>query len=427
MPVLHIIFITESWDNMGFLDKLFKSHKTEPHQQIDSPTKTDTPKELEVQKEVDANEQLPQAVKNALLENPFINEYRNESSDNAVYLLFCDYAGAEKWIRDSAKPESYFNNYIKALQILTEICKYNVRKTSGHPLPKEQLKELKNNYEQNTNRFILRYWKSTLLAANKLKTDKGKQNKINNFFEDISNKYSSYLTDENLRFVDSLKSDNQSDVSLEKIPVTCGSYDVSTVENIRAIPCINSEVMFLLQKAATNRKANGDLDLAVECLLKSNKISDSLSYEKMHLTEKQYLRVIKYAELLNKELSKQIEDKARKEHPEMFPDIILTKECESFKRQIKAMHNLNLSYMQLATSNSCDFCKGYDNKIYSINKTDNTHPYVYDLPVFLRTGRCPKCRIYIGYYMYCPELEDLSAPLSKNEIEELNRLRNKTL
>ncbi len=53
-------------------------------------------------------------LKNALLENPFINEYRNESSDNAVYLLFCDYAGAEKWIRDSAKPESYFNNYIKA-------------------------------------------------------------------------------------------------------------------------------------------------------------------------------------------------------------------------------------------------------------------------------------------------------------------------
>ncbi len=260
-----------------------------------------------------------------------------------------------------------------------------------------------------------------------MKTDKGKQNKINNFFEDISNKYSSYLTDENLRFVDSLKSDNQSDVSLEKIPVTCGSYDVSTVENIRAIPCINSEVMFLLQKAATNHKANGDLDLAVECLLKSNQISDSLSYEKMHLTEKQYLRVIKYAELLNKELSKQIEDKARKEHPEMFPDIILTKECESFKRQIKAMHNLNLSYMQLTTSNSCDFCKGYDNKIYSINKTDNTHPYVYDLPVFLRTGRCPKCRIYIGYYMYCPELEDLSVPLSKNEIEELNRLRNKTL
>ena len=67
-----------------------------------------------------------------------------------------------------------------------------------------------------------------------------------------------------------------------------------------------------MQKAATNHKANGDLDLAVECLLKSNQISDSLSYEKMHLTEKQYLRVIKYAELLNKELSKQIEDKARK-------------------------------------------------------------------------------------------------------------------
>ena len=78
--------------------------------------------------------------------------------------------------------------------------------------------------------------------------------------------------------------------------------------------------MLLLQKAATNHKANGDLDLAVECLLKSNQISDSLSYDEMHLTEKQYLRVIKYAELLNKDFSKQIENNARKTHPEMCGD-----------------------------------------------------------------------------------------------------------
>lgn len=387
---------------MGFFAKLFKS-----------------------QTETELNVRLPQAVENELLKNSFSDKYRNEASENAVYLLFCDYAGAEKWIRDSAKPESYFNNYIKALQILTEICKHNVHPIPGHPLPKSQLKELKKNYEQNTNMFIHRYWKSTLSSADKLKTDKGKQNKINKFFEDMSNKYSIYLTTENLKLVDSLKSNNQSEILLEKIPVSCGDYDVSTLENIRAIPCENSDVMLLLQKAATNHKVNGDLDLAVECLLKSNQISDSLSYREMHLTEKQYLRVIKYAELLNKELSKKIEDNARKIHPEMFPDIILTKECESFKRQIKAMHNLNQSYMQLATSNSCDFCKGYDNKIYSINKTDNTHPYVYDLPVFLRTGRCPECRIYIGYYTYYPELDDLGGPLSDDELEELDRRRKK--
>ena len=149
---------------MGFLAKLFKLYKAEPTQQIDSPTKA------EFQKEFNTDVPLPQAIENALLENPFVNKYNNESSENAVYLLFCDYAGAEKWIRDSAKPESYFNNYIKALQILTEICKYNVRKTAGHPFPKDQLKELKKNYEQNTDRFILRYWKSTLSSADKLKT-----------------------------------------------------------------------------------------------------------------------------------------------------------------------------------------------------------------------------------------------------------------
>ena len=83
---------------MGFFAKLFKS-----------------------QTETELNVRLPQAVENELLKNSFSDKYRNESSENAVYLLFCDYAGAEKWIRDSAKPESYFNNYIKALQILTEI------------------------------------------------------------------------------------------------------------------------------------------------------------------------------------------------------------------------------------------------------------------------------------------------------------------
>lgn len=280
---------------MGFFAKLFKS-----------------------QTETELNVRLPQAVENELLKNSFSDKYRNEASENAVYLLFCDYAGAEKWIRDSAKPESYFNNYIKALQILTEICKHKVHQIPGHPLPKSQLKELKKNYEQNTNRFIHRYWKSTLSSADKLKTDKGKQNKINKFFEDMSNKYSIYLTTENLKLVDSLKSNNQSKILLEKIPVSCGDYDVSTLENIRAIPCENSDVMLLLQKAATNHKANGDLDLAVECLLKSNQISDSLSYDEIHLTEKQYLRVIKYAELLNKDFSKQIENNARKTHPEMF-------------------------------------------------------------------------------------------------------------
>lgn len=392
---------------MGFLAKLFKLYKAEPTQQIDSPTKAEFQKECKFQKEFNTDVPLPQAIENALLENPFVNKYNNESSENAVYLLFCDYAGAEKWIRDSAKPESYFNNYIKALQILTEICKYNVRKTAGHPFPKDQLKELKKNYEQNTDMFILRYWKSTLSSADKLKTDKGKQNKINKFFEDISNKYSLYLTDENFRFVDSLKSDNHNDIRLEKIPVTCGRYDVSTIENIRAISCKNSDIMFLLQKAATTHKANGDLNLAVECLLKSNQISDSLSYREMHLTEKQYLRVIKYAELLNKELSKKIEDNARKTHPEMFPDIILTEECEQFKRHIQTLHDLNQNYLQLATSKHCDFCKEYNNKICSIDKKGSAYPYIYDLPKFLRTGRCPKCRVHIGYYTYYPELEDL--------------------
>ena len=109
----------------------------------------------------------------------------------------------------------------------------------------------------------------------------------------------------------------------------------------------------------------------------------------------------------------------------MFSDIILTEECERFKQQIKALHNFNQNYVQLSTSNDCNLCKKYNNKIYSIDKNDRMYPYVYDLPTFLRTGRCPECRVHIGFYTYYPELDDLSGPLSDDELAELDRQRKK--
>lgn len=58
-------------------------------------------------------------------------------------------------------------------------------------------------------------------------------------------------------------------------------------------------------------------------------------------------------------------------------------------------------YMQLHTSKLCDTCNKYDRKIYSVSKSNNKYPYIYnELPTDMYMGKCPKCGKCIGYDVF---------------------------
>ncbi len=91
--------------------------------------------------------------------------------------------------------------------------------------------------------------------------------------------------------------------------------DLDTLEGIERIPVrtdnpsVNDRPMYYaLQRKATEHKRNGNMELAIACLRKSNAISDK--YDRIPLLAKDYLRLPKYIALTgDKELAKQEEAK----------------------------------------------------------------------------------------------------------------------
>ena len=81
-------------------------------------------------------------------------------------------------------------------------------------------------------------------------------------------------------------------------------YDMDTLDGINAIPVPAKDyhtgidtkdcIYYLLQRKATEHKKAGRMDCAIACLRKSNELSD---YEaRPLLTQKEYMRLVKYIE-----------------------------------------------------------------------------------------------------------------------------------
>lgn len=378
---------------MGFFSNLFKSRQSEPITMYPLPTIIETA--------INSN-------------NPYLHKYSNNGTENTIYLLYCDFSSSYKWIQDSNKPDIYFQNYVKSIQILNVLNSYKKHKFN-HPTPAQQIADLRTNYIENMNRFIDRYWISITENAKKLKTEKGKENRLNKFF-DILNDYSPYLTEQNISYINSFRSKTIYDsVEIKKQDIVCGKYDVSTVENIRAIPNTDYNVMRLLQKAATTHKRNNDLDLAIECLKKSNLISDTLPERTSKLSANEYLRVINYINSSkNPELANEEKEKIRKIHPEFWDKRISNK--KHIKEKINQYIGWNNDLVEVFTNPSCPICSKYNQKIFSISGKNSKYTKLPD-EIKNQTHSCKDCIMTIHSF-----IEGISTfkPVTLEEMAEMD-------
>lgn len=141
-----------------------------------------------------------------LSSNPYAQKYsiKDIGLDNVIYLLYCDYSDAFRWIKDARKPDVYFSKFDSAIQILEVLNSYEDLYEFKSPTPKKQIKELNKSYEAYTKAFIVNYWNSTLTSASKLKTETGKQRRIQAFFDNMDI-YSERLTSSLTDFINNLK------------------------------------------------------------------------------------------------------------------------------------------------------------------------------------------------------------------------------
>lgn len=344
--------------------------------------------------------------KSTLSNNPYATKYRIDDIglDNVIYLLYCDYEEANRWIKDAKKPNIYFSNFDKAVQILEVLDSYRFKYKFDNPTPAVQLQTLQAAYEGYTKNFIINYWNQTIKAANNLKTASGKRNRIQNFFEDIGN-YSERLPQELLYFIESLKDRNEPLDSERKNVIHCGKYNICTMEDISKIPNTDIEAIKTLQKAATDFKRNGQMDLAIECLRKSNTIYD-VNDCYGNLTTNQYLRIIKYLEAGGHKDEASLElESIHKKHPEFWDKRISN--LSGIQETIEKNKNWKNDLVIVYTNNTCPICKCYNNKIYSISGKTKHYPL---LPPEITNlgGFCPECSLGLNSYF-----EGINTPSDK--------------
>lgn len=118
-----------------------------------------------------------------------------------------------------------------------------------------------------------------------------------------------------------------------------------------------------LQRAATVFKKNGQMDMAIACLRRSNELSDM--YSRPPLLEKDYLRLIKFLQQNNDYETAETElNNLYKRHPKFtdkrISNLIRIKEVLSKARVYKC------DTVYISTNNSCPICSKYNRQKYSI-------------------------------------------------------------
>ena len=138
--------------------------------------------------------------------------YDNYDTNTRVYLIYCDIGNYRHWVKECTSASVFFENYDKLCAALRELTTLNYG--FQEPLPSDELKELQTNEQEYIRRFLSRSWLKTVSEAAKLKTDKGRANRISSFFNDLE-QYTERFSEETLKMLSDAKKE-QPDYSLKK-------------------------------------------------------------------------------------------------------------------------------------------------------------------------------------------------------------------
>lgn len=139
--------------------------------------------------------------------------YEHLDTANRVYLIYCDISNYRHWVKEGTSVDKFFDNYDKLHNALLELTSINY--DYQDPSPNDELKELQENEQKYICNFLSRAWIKTVSDAAKLKTDKGKANKIKVFFDSLE-RFEERFSEETMQILNTAKAE-QPDFGLRKI------------------------------------------------------------------------------------------------------------------------------------------------------------------------------------------------------------------
>lgn len=111
---------------------------------------------------------------------------------------------SQKLVNNSIEPKTFFFRLKFLIEKLQELASIEGSIDFNKPLPSSQLQEVIDHYDLLIQQFLERYTESCVEKIKKLKTDKGKLNKINTSLENIL-KYKKFLKPSHLNYINNLK------------------------------------------------------------------------------------------------------------------------------------------------------------------------------------------------------------------------------
>lgn len=126
------------------------------------------------------------------------------SLKDQVYLTYCEIGNCKHWIETCTDPQKYFANYDTLLDYLQELSTHESHYSFHAPLPHEELRQYKKDYDAYTQRFIFRSWDACLNRAAKRKRATSRSSVLQQFFFQME-PYKSRFSSTALAVLDSLK------------------------------------------------------------------------------------------------------------------------------------------------------------------------------------------------------------------------------
>ncbi|MDE6210120.1 MAG: hypothetical protein K2M73_10685 [Lachnospiraceae bacterium] len=192
----------------------------------------------------------------------------------------------------------------------------------------------------------------------------------------------------------SMSSEHDNSNALKKSKNISKKINLDNIDSILSIsvPSEDCNLYYTLQRKATEHKRNGNMDLAIACLRKSNELSDY--FDRPPLLEKDYIRLVKYLQKAGKPLEAEKELKLLyNKHPEFLDKRISNK--KRILSDLARYQRMGYKAVHLYTDPKCPICGIYNQKIYSISKT-RKFPQL--PPEILEGGFCKNCIICVSAY-----------------------------
>ena len=160
--------------------------------------------------------------------------------------------------------------------------------------------------------------------------------------------------------------------SLEEI----NKIKIPSYKRLKNITSPVNNIEYILQRKATEYKKNGQMDLAIACLRKSNEIMPHSNYS---WSAKDYLRLIEFLKNNGQFAEARLEEeKLRKSFPSVFDP--LTIQLKQFSIVLKNARSMRTDLLEMTEhSTTCSECSKYQGRVYSISGNDNRFPKLPDI------------------------------------------------